>query len=256
MIQITRKTAAAIPNILLTEGARLTDLMHAAHDAGERDFEIDKTIYGHTDVKDALIGIQNGKCCFCEAKITHIDDGDIEHFRPKKGYRQSNSDSLHKPGYYWLSYDWDNLFLACTKCNQRNKGNLFPLMAGSVRATSHTNNINAEKPIFIHPSQENPSAFISFYDEVVRGTDAEGRGAKAIEYLGLDRPALEEDRREHLGNLKSLYKIIRLVPQTPVEIRKEALTHLQKEYTKKTKETYEYAGMYRAFFRNNPIPVI
>jgi len=254
MIKLTEKTAAPIPNILQTEGVRLTATMQADYDAGKRDFEIDKTIYGDKEVKDSLVAIQNGKCCFCEAKITHIDDGDIEHFRPKKGYRQSNSDTLHKPGYYWLSYDWDNLFLACTKCNQRNKKNLFPLMRGSLRAISHNRNVDIEMPVFIHPSKENPEEFISFFDEVPKGIDNGGRGAKTIKYLGLDRSQLNEDRREHLGNLKTLFKIIRLVPQTPKYIRQDALAVLQKEFAEKTLEKYEYAGMYRAFFRTHPIP--
>ena len=254
MIQLTRKTAAVIPNILQNQGERLTSRMQAAYDTGERDFEIDKTIYGDKEVKDSLIDIQNGKCCFCEAKITHIDDGDIEHFRPKKGYRQSNSDTLHRPGYYWLSYDWDNLFLACTKCNQRNKKNLFPLMPGSPRATSHNAAIDTEKPIFIHPAKENPEDFISFHDEVPKGIDKANRGAKTIRYLGLDRDALDEARRERLDDLKLIYQLATTFPMFPPLDRKRAIENLRKQKTEKTMETHEYAGMYRAFFNTHPIP--
>ena len=254
MIQLTRKTAATVPNILQTIGTTLIATMKADYDAGKRDFEIDNKVYGDNEVKDSLVAIQNGKCCFCEAKITHIDDGDIEHFRPKKGYRQSNSDSLHKPGYYWLSYDWDNLFLACTKCNQRNKANLFPLMSDSQRATSHNINIDKEKPIFIHPSKENPEEFISFYDEVPKGIDKKGKGAKTIKCLGLDRPVLEEDRRGRLNDLKLIYQLATSFPTFPPQDRKQAIENLRKQKAEKTLETCEYAGMHRAFFKNNPVP--
>ena len=256
MVQITRKTTADIPKTLLTEGARLTESMKAAYDNGERSFKIDPEVYGHKEVKDKLIDIQNGKCCFCEAKITHIDDGDIEHFRPKKGFRQSKNESLQRPGYYWLCYEWDNLFLACTKCNQRNKANLFPLMPSSPRAISHHTDIKEEKTVFIHPASENPESFISFYEEVSKGTDKEGRGAATIESLGLNRFELNEDRRVHVSDLKTMLEIIKLVPQTPAELREQVLGVLRKMVTEKTKETHEYAGMYRAFFKKYPIPEV
>ena len=54
-------------------------------------------------VKDALREAQHGKCAFCESKISHIAHGDVEHFRPKAGYRQNPEDPLVQPGYYWLS---------------------------------------------------------------------------------------------------------------------------------------------------------
>jgi hypothetical protein len=37
-------------------------------------------IYGHPQVKDSLLTLQNGKCCFCEAQINHVSYGDVEHF--------------------------------------------------------------------------------------------------------------------------------------------------------------------------------
>lgn len=154
MIQITRKAGVPIPNILTKKGIELATQMKIAYEAGERTFEFDKNIYGHKEVKDQLIKIQNYKCCFCEAKIGHIDDGDVEHFRPKRAYKQKKGNALQYPGYYWLAYNWDNLFLACTKCNGRNKLNLFPLINASNRATSHLKNITDENPIFIHPANE------------------------------------------------------------------------------------------------------
>ena len=74
-------------------------------DSGKKKFKFDASIYGHKTVKEALIKAQNGKCCFCESKVTHIAYGDVEHFRPKAGYKQNKNDSLCRPGYYWLAYD-------------------------------------------------------------------------------------------------------------------------------------------------------
>jgi len=216
-------------------------------------FEIDRNVYADSSVKASLIQIQNYKCCFCEAKISRIDDGHVEHFRPMKAFRQSQNDALERPGYYWLSYDWDNLFLACTKCNGRNKLNLFPLLEGSERATSHLINTAEEKPVFIHPSKENAELFITFKDNIRESIDDNERGRRSIKYLGLDRPLLNEHRAERLNDLRLLYEMYALIPGIPPEIKTEALENLKKQFTTKTVETAEYAGMFRAFFRDNPI---
>jgi hypothetical protein len=103
--------------------------------AGTRTFSFDPAIYGDVAVKAALVAAQHKKCCFCESIVG--TDGDVEHFRPKAACRQTSGDALTRPGYYWLAYDWSNLLLACGPCNQRHKGNLFPLADPSRRVTSH-----------------------------------------------------------------------------------------------------------------------
>jgi hypothetical protein len=92
-----------------------------AYKNGSKKFSFDAEIYAHQSVKAALIAAQYGKCAFCESQITHISYGDVEHFRPKAGYRQSAADAMSTPGYYWLAYEWDNLLLSCQLCNQRIK---------------------------------------------------------------------------------------------------------------------------------------
>jgi 5-methylcytosine-specific restriction endonuclease McrA len=73
--------------------------------------------YKHEDIKEALIAMFHGKCAYCESDITHIDYGHIEHFKPKG-----------TPDYYELAVEWDNLLLACGRCNgAENKGSRFPL---------------------------------------------------------------------------------------------------------------------------------
>ncbi|HEV7508293.1 MAG TPA: hypothetical protein VGS07_25650 [Thermoanaerobaculia bacterium] len=67
------------PEILADEGRKATadhcngyEANPAAYQNGTRAFSFDSGIYGHASVKDRLIEAQHGKCCFCEAKITHI----------------------------------------------------------------------------------------------------------------------------------------------------------------------------------------
>ena len=106
----------------------------AAFDAGSKKFEFDSGLYGHKSIKTKLKSLQSKKCCFCEAKVPHIAHGDIEHFRPKGGYKQKDDDDLGRPGYFWLAYDWKNLYFSCQLCNQRHKKNLFPLKDPNKRA--------------------------------------------------------------------------------------------------------------------------
>ena len=61
--------------------------------------------YKIVDIKSALEAIHNHKCAYCEFydQVLHV-----EHYRPKNGY-------------HWLAYSWDNLLLACQKCNGHKK---------------------------------------------------------------------------------------------------------------------------------------
>jgi len=125
------------PSVLRERGTGPTAELCRSIDAGEHAaVTFDRSIYGSPEVKEALREAQHDKCCFCESKITHVSPGDIEHFRPKAAVRQSPQTPLHRPGYYWLAYEWSNLYLACEQCNRRHKQNLFPLLHDSERARS------------------------------------------------------------------------------------------------------------------------
>ncbi|MGL5034852.1 MAG: retron system putative HNH endonuclease, partial [Microcystaceae cyanobacterium] len=178
---------------------------------GEQKFTFDSNIYGHQEVKKALIDAQYGKCCFCERKIGQ--DGDVEHFRPKGAFRQEAGKPLEYPGYYWLAYDWDNLYLACSACNQRHKQNLFPLLNPDNRAKNHKINLHQEKPFFIDPGKDNPEEFIQFRGEIAVGIDSTNRGKATIESLSLNRPNLQEVRRDKLKLLQTLFNLLKTVDQ-------------------------------------------
>ena len=76
------------------------------------------SVYSDKSVRVTLARMFFGKCAYCESRVTTIYSGDIEHFRPKGAFRNSNLTPIVKPGYYWLAADWDNLFFACPFCNQ------------------------------------------------------------------------------------------------------------------------------------------
>lgn len=212
MIRIRKPDRA--PRILRERGQRTTDADRADYDAslaeylnGDKTFEFDSKLYGAKSVKNALKKAQYDKCCFCEAKVTHVAYGDVEHFRPKAGFRQRDGDPLGRPGYYWLAYKWENLFFSCQICNQRYKKNLFPLQEPTDRARSHHDDVAREEPLFIDPAALDPAEYISFREEYPYAIDGNPLGRSTIDALGLDRETLNQRRRDYLQQLRLIHAL-------------------------------------------------
>jgi uncharacterized protein (TIGR02646 family) len=200
-----------IPDRLLTKGKE-TRKRHCisysrspkAYQSGEKKFEFDSSIYRHKSVKDVLIQDQYGKCCYCECRVR--EKGDVEHFRPKSSVQQAKGSLIERPGYYWLAYDWNNLYLSCSVCNRTHKQNYFPLQDSATRVTHHQQNIETEKLLLIDPGKDNPEDHIFFRGASVYEITASGRST--IEVLQLNHSILEEERLSHLQNLKRCQKIL------------------------------------------------
>ncbi|MBF0463451.1 MAG: hypothetical protein HQK88_03715 [Nitrospirae bacterium] len=160
MIRIKKQQTP--PKILATKGVEKTqELCNEFNEnkeyyiSGVQTFKFQRELYGDEEVKKTLIEAQHGKCCFCESDVTHISHGHVEHFRPKGGFKQDIDSVLRRPGYYWLAYDWSNLFFSCEKCNQ-SKANRFPLENPNNRALTHDDKIEDEKPLLINPAADDP----------------------------------------------------------------------------------------------------
>jgi uncharacterized protein (TIGR02646 family) len=211
------------PEILNTQGkAHASELCTAyerdadSYDKGKLAFDFDSDIYGHATVKTALNEMQNGKCCFCESKIMHISFGDVEHYRPKAGYKQAALEKkLKKPGYYWLAYNWENLLLCCERCNRQYKKNLFPLLHPENRARNHGDDITAETPLLINPAEIDPQEHIGFRNEIPHAIENNLYGKTTIKILALAREDLNEQRRTKLAQLIALYNIVNIAEARP-----------------------------------------
>ena len=205
---INIKKSSTIPSKLLTDGKTENenncvdyDKNRTAYNNGELKFDIKNKIYGHTSVKTALRGEQDKKCCFCE-KDQSDEYGVVEHFRPKGGYKSSkNQNKLNRPGYYWLGYEWKNLYFVCSRCNSSAyKGNLFPLADESKRAKSHHDDIRSETPLLIDPAgRKDPRKHIIFENQFPGGRTKYGK--KTIRICGLDREALNDKRKELIDDI-------------------------------------------------------
>lgn len=221
-----------------------------AYQSGNKTFLFDRSIYAHITVKESLIAAQYGKCCFCERLIG--TDGDVEHFRPKQAYKQSTGEQLQRPGYYWLAYEWDNLYLACPGCNQRHKQNLFPLENPTKRATNHHQNITFEKPLFIDPGKDNPEEFIGFHGEIAFAIEGNPRGQATCDSLKLNERSLPEARLQRLQLLKSLSQIVQMAAKQPTNTElKRVAEEAQELLNKATQDNAEYSAASRCAIRKN-----
>ena len=255
MIRVVKPAA---PGVLTTKGAtarqtHCDEFDAAPHEyrSGTRTFTFADSIYAAEEVKEALRAAQHSKCAFCESFFTHIGYGDVEHFRPKGGYKQRESDGLKYPGYYWLAYDWSNLFYSCQLCNQRFKRNLFPLKDGRRRARSHNSNLANEGPLLVDPGAQAPAAFIGFRDEYAFAVNSCVEGATTIDVLGLNREELAEYRRRRLEDLLILRKLCeelrKAVGDDPDHPRRAELREYEAKLQSRLADTAEYAAMARAF---------
>jgi uncharacterized protein (TIGR02646 family) len=181
-------------------------------------FKLDiNDVYKHSNIKSKLKEIQKNKCAFCEVNLDS-QHGEVEHFRPKRMFKQNQEDSAHYPGYYWLSYNWENLLLSCITCNQKWKKNLFPIIHPDKRALNHNFDINKEKPFFINPYKENPSHFIKFNGPLAVGIDKGNRGKLTIKYFNLNRKgenrinSIFELRKGLFDKLNLNYESLAIIP--------------------------------------------
>lgn len=160
----------------------------------------------HPQIKAAVITESFDKCIYCEEKLSSAQFGDVEHILPKKTYPH-------------LYVTWENLGLACDRCN-------------SAKST-HVG--------FVNPFQEEPSDFISFVGPFVRYDPGNAKGQITVKGLKLNRLALLERRAIALEKLIDKLDLLEATPPGPIrEI-------LEVEVQEAVTDDKEYAGALRAY---------
>ena len=136
--------------------------------------------YNHIQVKNALKDETHQKCAYCEAKVTDVSHGDIEHIVPK---------SLNKE----KTFEWENLTFSCQVCNQ-NKSN--------------------EEDI-LDPYVAEPNDHLFFAGAFVKGRSEQG--SRTVLQLKLNRPALIESRNHEIGRYAEQLEKIFLIDDERVK---------------------------------------
>ena len=213
---------------------------------GTRDFI---PVWRNDKVRDALASMHGGRCCYCERLRDKTRESDIEHFRPKT---EILDEDPSKPGYWWLAFEWGNLFLACKTCNESYKKTQFPI-AGT-RARGPGDSLNAEQPLLLDAAADDPEAAIGFDFRTVDDVLAYGvgeecqRGNTTIKVCGLNRTELRRERNQTRQTLVLLTRMMMTAQQDGVAPIIRKVGKRIREMTSPNSEV-NFVGMRRAFFR-------
>ena len=168
--------------------------------------------YRNEQNKQALLNATNQKCMYCESRITHIDYGDVEHFRPKEKYPD-------------LEFAWQNLGIACARCNREFKRDKFD-----------------ETIPFIDPFDEDPENHIVAIGDILKQKLGSERGELTIIDIDLNRGDLIEKRSAKMEELS--VEIDRCMRASNPTIRDKALAALKEQ----CQADKEYASLARTIF--------
>jgi uncharacterized protein (TIGR02646 family) len=146
---------------------------------------------------------QGEKCAFCEKEIV-MDDGHVEHFRPKSEVRNNENVFISKEAYWWLAYDHKNYMVACAICNNQ-KGNRFPISNEGDRVTAieigaatlltDEGILGEEQPVLINPRYKDPEPHLVYSytpNQItplvhIKETEGDDTGKVTIDILDLNR---------------------------------------------------------------------
>jgi uncharacterized protein (TIGR02646 family) len=151
-------------------------------------------------VKDEVATKCRRKCAYCETLLGVSDLGDIDHFRPKRDAVGITKEAPHPDHYWWLAYEWTNLYLACRMCNFA-KGPRFPVQGGKrATATSTGDELRRQElALLVDPGFDKPFEHLTFDREgFVHPKPGSAKGSVTIEVLQLNRPNLVQARRERI----------------------------------------------------------
>ncbi len=157
-----------------------------------------KRAYGKEEIKQKLREECFGKCMYCESKIGHITYEHVEHVKPKARNK-----------YPELTFKWENLGLACPKCN-RCKGDIYD-----------------EKIPFANPYVDEPANFFVACGPFIYHKAGNRRGEFTEKQIQLNRAELIEQRKERIDAIRSLADKCALEPNP--ELKKILLAELEEE---------------------------
>jgi uncharacterized protein (TIGR02646 family) len=236
------------------DGRALAEAEAARHDP-------DPDIYAADQVKAALEELFHDKCAYCETKITASADWDVEHFRPKGKVAERSG----HPGYYWLTYEWSNLYPSCPHCNQRRKdrprwgdlrhaeaggkGDQFPLDDEGTRTLKPGDDPKREARLLLDPCEDQPESHLRYMvDGQIVAVAGDRRGEASIEVFHLARRRLRDARREVITAAIFVLKFIR---KYEAEGQMEAAADFHKLLaTSLLADRCQYAGAARAVTRD------
>ncbi len=153
------------------------------------------------EINSSLRFLFKSKCAYCEFPLPPASiTGNIDNFRPKSNARglEKNFSSEH---YWWLTYEWENLYYSCEKCN-RYKSSWFPVEGKRVKLlTPFEETRLKEKALLVDPCFDRPEEHL-VYDDKGNVDFLTAKGKTTIGILKLNRADLVTARLETIKLLR------------------------------------------------------
>lgn len=204
MIKLAKGDA---PDVLADNAAKWTAELAAEIAKGGDKIAYRKSKYNHPQVKAALIAETKSKCAYCESLPLHVTYGDIEHIAPK-------SSDIN------LTFDWQNLTLACDVCNTK-KG---------------------DQEGLIDPYEDDPEQEFRWVGPIIFHQAGSAKAELTRTTIALNRNELLFQRAERLEALENLF---RRIEQHPEENERDLI--LAATLRHEMSDEKEYAACSRSF---------
>lgn len=167
-------------------------------------FRFDSSLSRAPDVKEALESLFHGKCAYCESRLIEHPKGGYDRFR-SRGFSSNLDGSTAADHYWWLAYDWENFYAACSACGH-SKGRRFPVSGERApHGTPITEIASKEDALLLDPCRDDPDQHLAFDDGGFVGA-LTTRGTATIDVLSLNRPELVAARRAALKPLIDYFR--------------------------------------------------
>jgi AAA domain, putative AbiEii toxin, Type IV TA system len=175
------------------------------------------------ELLDSLEYLFHKKCAYCESYLGPDLPLEVDRFRPPREVTGLTKWTKGRPvetlggrmpdGYWWLAYEWENLYLACSECCS-SKLTQFPILGHRSKPHSTGRALLLEDPLLVDPCFDNPHLYLRFRsDGLVEGRtvvlDPQARwldgsiGPTTIDVLTLNRPTLVRARKEAAGRTEA-----------------------------------------------------
>lgn len=199
MIKLTK---GAEPAVLAANKVAWTTQLRALQNANQPVPQALATKYNNDEVKDALRTEGLSKCMYCESKVEHISDLHIEHIKPKA-----------KDKFPDLTYEYDNLGLACPVCNRNKLDTYDPAVP------------------FINPYVDDPANHFISYGFAIWAKHGDNRAKLTENEIELNRPDLLEARGERLKTIRGLIESYHVETNATVKasIKKQILKEVDRD---------------------------
>jgi uncharacterized protein (TIGR02646 family) len=177
----------------------------------------DPSLLADSSLRAALLKLFDGKCAYCESPLAKVEF-DVDRFRPPRD-AMDQSNRVDDPDlYWWLAYDWENLYAACPACASA-KATRFPVRRKRAAPEARGPELDDEQRMLLDPCADEPEDELRFSaDGTVAGVTE--RGAVSIEVFALNRRELVRARRSAAEKLLAL---LVTVPADRIEAQRATL---------------------------------